>query len=171
MEFNEICNVLINVCEHGNLSLLEPISKYLTHVHVNNKNNFAFRVACSNGHLEVVQWLVDTFELTIADAKSFNNEALRIVCYYERLNILQFLIGRFQMSEDDYNQTVNWYWTKLITNACKEENRFMVSWFLTKFPKNEILLNDIPEECKIFVEEVLNEHDVMIKPASKHAIN
>ena len=64
---------------------------------------------------------------------------------------------------------MEYYWLQLIRKACKEENRFMVSWFLTKFPKNEILLNDIPEVCREFVEDVLNEHDVMIKPASKLA--
>jgi len=42
--------------------------------------------------------------------------------------------------------------------ACKEENRFIVSWFQTKFPNNEI-----PEECKIFAEDVLNESEIMIK--------
>jgi len=50
----------------------------------------------------------------------------------------------------------------------------MVSWFQTKFPKNDILLNDILLNdillnVKNFVEEVLNEHEIIIKPALNYA--
>jgi len=59
---------------------------------------------------------------------------------------------------------VEYYWLQLIRKACKEENRFMVSWLTTNFPNVEI-----PKDCKEFVEEVENENEIMIKPASKYA--
>ena len=96
--------------------------------------------------------------------RSDNNYAFRNASSCQNLNILQFFIEHFQLSEDDYNQPVNQYYTLLIKKACKEENRFMVSWFVTN---NEILLNDIPKECKQLIEDVLNEHEIMIKPSSK----
>jgi len=267
MEFSEICNVLLKVCRNGKLFQLKTISNHLAHVHVKNKNNEAFRLACENGHLEVANWLVDTFGLTVQDARCDNNNcAFHAVCCYgrlevlkwfvhtfgiivedasyknnyticyaccygrlkvskwlvdtfkitisdeksdnnyakwlldtfkltienartdnnnafhgkcllEHLTILQFLIGCFQLP--DYDESINHYLTRLMKKACEERNGFMVSWFLTKFPLNDILLNDIllndillndiPEECKKFVEEVLNENEVMIKPASKIA--
>jgi len=229
MQFQEICNVLYSVCENGNLFELESISDNLTHLHVKNEDNkafriaclhghlevlkwlvdkfgltvmdvrcnenwafriaclhghlevakwlvdkfrltiedvrsldnYAFRLACSHGHLEVAKWLVDIFGLTIDDVRCLDHEAFRYACQYGHLNILHYLIGRFQLTEDDYSAGVNSNWTSLITKACVEGNKFMVSWFITKFPKKEI-----PEEFKEFVEEVIDEHEVMIKRAS-----
>jgi len=88
--------------------------------------------------------------------RSDNNYAFRNASSCQNLNILQFFIEHFQLSEDDYNQPVNQYYTLLIKKACKEENKYMLSWFVTKLPKNDIqsngiMLNDIPEECKEFV--------------------
>jgi len=45
-----------------------------------SENNDAFRCACLNGHLELVKWIFDTFELTIDDARSVNNWAFRNAC-------------------------------------------------------------------------------------------
>ena len=164
MEFNKVCGCLYEACADGDLLQLESISEHLKIEHARSDNNFAFRVACGKGHLKVAKWLVDTFGLTITDVRSSDNDAFRRACYYGHLNILQFLIGRFQLSEDDYSQPVNLNWIRLMKKGCGEGNKFMVSWFVTNFPNN-----DIPEECEEFVKEVLNENDVMIKPASKHA--
>jgi len=199
----EICKILHDVCENGNLLQLENINLTLEHVQsennkalrwaciyghlevtkwlvdtfeltihdVRSENNCAFRYACSNGHLEVAKWLVDKFGLTIVDVESDNNHAFRYACSNGHLNIMQFFIERFQLIKDDYTKPVNRHWISLIKKACKERNGFMVSWLVTKFLNNEILLNDILlneiPECKEFVEEVLNENEVMIKPASK----
>jgi len=134
---------------------------------VRSRNNEAFLCASVNGRLELFTWLVDTFELTVQDMRSDDNYALRYACSSQHLNILQFLIGRFQLSEDDYFAPVDRNWISLIKKSCKEENRFIVSWLITNFPKNDILLNDIPEDCKEFVKEVFDENEIMIKPASK----
>jgi len=65
-------------------------------------------------------------------------------------------LRKYSLSE----KNSEWEW--LIHKACEEENGFMVSWFVTNFSYNEI-----PKECKEFVEKVENEHEIMIKPASK----
>ena len=137
----------------------------LTAEDAKTNNNYAFRCVCSCGHLEVSKWLVDRFGLTINDIRCFNNWAFRYACTNGHLKILEFIIGGFQLSEDDYRKGVNENWIILMTKACEEENRFMVGWFVTKFENKEIL-----EEWKGFVEVVINEDDVMIKPASKHFV-
>ena len=169
MEFDKICNVLVKLCTHGDLSQLQEMS-HLELKHIQHNNNYAFRYACCYGHLEVLKWLVDTFELTLMDVRSLGNDALNLACKHGHLNILQFLIGCFQLSKDDYVSFVDWYWISLMTKACEEENGFMVSWFLINFPRNRILLNRIPKKWHIFVKEILNENEneIMIKPASKH---
>jgi len=156
-------------CTYGHLEVAKWLVDKLglTIEDVRCCDNYAFRYACQNGDLEVLKWLGDKFEFTIEDARCKDNEIFKHACMFKQMELLQFLIGRFQLTEDDYNEPVNRHWTSLIKEACGEENKFMVSWFITKFPKKVILLNEIPEECKEFVKKVLDENDVMIKPASK----
>jgi len=52
-----------------------------------------------------------------------------------------------------------------LKTACQEENKFIVFWLVTNFPDLKIA-----EECKEFVEQVLEENEIMIKPASKTII-
>ena len=156
-------------CEYGHLEVAKWLVDTfgLTINNVRSKDNFAFRLTCENGHLEVAKWLVDKFGLNIADVKSQNNYAFCSACENGHLNIMQFLIGSFELLEDDCTTSVNYHWTSLMKKAYKEENRFMVSWFVTKFPKNVILLNDtllndIFEDCKEFVlqDKVSNEKNM-----------
>ena len=150
-------------CQNGKLEDAKRlVDKHgLTILDVQHCDNYAFRYACIYGHLEVTKWLVDTFKLTINDVRSKYNEAIRFVCYNAHLNILQFLIECFDLSNDDYNESVCFHWNSLMETACiKKKNEFMVSWFVTKFP-----LNDIPEKCKEYVAEVMERDGIMVKVA------
>jgi len=162
MEIKEIC-LFRSTCYCGHLEVAKwLVDKHgLTIMDVRSEDNYAFRCACSNGHLEVAQWLVHTFELTIWDVRYKDNYAFRCACNNLHLDILQFLIGCFQLSENDYSFPVIQHWPMLMNKACDEKNSFMVSWFVTNFPNNEI-----QEEWKAFVEEVLSENEIMVKPAT-----
>jgi len=138
-------------CQYEHLEVLKWLVDTfgLTIIDERGQIFYAFRWACSNGHLEVAKWLVDKFELTLDDLKSDNNHAFRSACMFGHLNILQFLIGCFQLSEDDYSVPVNQHWISLMTKACKEHNRFMVSWFITN---NDIMLSWIFEHYAVLIQ-------------------
>ena len=53
------------------------------------KGNYAFRWACTNGHLIIAQWL-STF-LTLDDMRSNNNAALRCAYEHGHLQVVKWL--------------------------------------------------------------------------------
>jgi len=115
----------------------------------------ALNDACSSGHLELTEWLIDTFKFKVESSVSF-------VCYNNRIQILQMYITKNLLSSSSYHFFISCNWRALLKTACHEENKFMVFWFVTNFPDLEI-----PEKCKSFTKDVLEENDIMIKPASK----
>ena len=124
----------------------------------------AFEYACSMGHLELSTWLVDTFSLIVSES------AVRNTCAYNRIEILQMFVAKNILKSSGFIHIIQRYWGPLLKTACLKGNKFMVFWLVINFPDLKILLNDIPEEFKQFVEEVLEENEIMIKPASKTVI-
>ena len=78
-----------------------PLLTGLTTDDARTFNYEALREACGNGHLEVVQWLTDRFQLTSDDARAEDNEALRMACYYGYLEVAQWLTDQFQLTAAD----------------------------------------------------------------------
>lgn len=62
--------------------------------------------------LDVVQWLIEHFQLTAADARTGNNFALRWVCYHGHLVTAQWLVDRFGLTVADTqaveNEALRW---------------------------------------------------------------
>jgi len=55
----------------------------------------------AHGHLEVCQWLHETFGLTIEDARGYNNCALRFAAQYGHLEVCQWLHKTFCLTPAD----------------------------------------------------------------------
>ena len=64
-------------------------------------NNFAFRVVCQRGLLEVVKYLVENFNLTIDDVRSDNNFALRHASVNRHSEVVTYLANTFNLTIDD----------------------------------------------------------------------
>ncbi len=61
-------------------------------------------LACINGHLNVVQWLVTNFNLTADDVRANNNWALQYSCASNHKAVAQWLIDRFQLPVEEIKQ-------------------------------------------------------------------
>ena len=61
---------------------------------VRDNDNFALRIACEQGHLDVAKWPTATFGLTAADARDNDNHALRRACSGGHLDVAQCLLER-----------------------------------------------------------------------------
>jgi len=61
------------------------------------KTDFAFRLACGYGHLNVAQWLIDLSKDTETyggpiDIHAFSDFAFRVACYHGHFDIARWLI-------------------------------------------------------------------------------
>ena len=56
-----------------------------------SRDNYALRWAARYGHLDVVKWLVSTFNLNADDVRSWNNWALRWAAERGHLDVVKYL--------------------------------------------------------------------------------
>jgi len=71
----------------------------LTTDDVRDNNNRALMRASQKGHQPVVQWLIETYALTIADARSVS--ALKLVYEWGRTELAQWLVARFAFAPNE----------------------------------------------------------------------
>jgi len=93
--------------------------------------------------------------------------AFKAICKWYQISMLELFLKRFPLSPDLLRK-VDKHWYHLIKDSCKNDNKFIVSWLVTRFP-----LHHIPEKYQNYVDEIKleNENDdhMLIKPASKRA--
>jgi hypothetical protein len=87
--------------------------QYLSLEDVRSWNNWALRKAAENGHLPVVQYLCEKFQLTIQDVRSRDNEALRMAASRGHLQVVQYLCEYHdrenrQLTIQDVRSDNNW---------------------------------------------------------------
>jgi len=143
-------------------------------------DNFPLRYLCETGNLEMVAWLMHRYKYTTADLSMRTNmgySAFSNICSYAHIPILEFCIKRFESIPEDrindnsyINHVIIKRWKKVMIKSCLLQNAFVVAWLIDHFPNEEILLNDIPEDCKEFVQKILDDNDILIKPAGKYSI-
>jgi ankyrin repeat protein len=75
--------------------------QYLSLEDVRSDNNYALRWAAQYGHLPVVQYLCEKFQLTIRDVRTCDNWALRGAAVYGHLPVVQYLCEKFQLTIQD----------------------------------------------------------------------
>jgi hypothetical protein len=80
----------INACKEGNLE--EAINIYTKHKpNIHALDDYAFRLACSQGHLNIASWLYGLEDKP--NIHAFDDCAFRSACYYGHINIAQWLYG------------------------------------------------------------------------------
>src|SRR5438477_627703 len=88
--------IFTNACIKGQFEFVKYIiNEYTAHdINVHSDNEYAFRFSCRNGHLNVAQWLVDTFDdinIHIYDEFAFVSS-----CENGHLNVARWLVSRFK---------------------------------------------------------------------------
>jgi hypothetical protein len=84
------------------------VCQYLSYEDIHKRNHFVLRWAAENGHLKVVQYLCEKFQLTIQDVRSCINEALRLAAFRGHLPVVQYLCEKFQLTIQDVRSLDNW---------------------------------------------------------------
>jgi hypothetical protein len=83
------------------------VCQYLSYEDIHKRNHFVLRWASSEGHLKVVQYLCEKFQLTIQDVRSVNNDALRWAAFHGHLPVVQYLCEKFQLTIQDVRSKNN----------------------------------------------------------------
>ena len=73
----------------------------------NVRSGDVLRWACEKGHLDVVQYLCKTFELTVEDIRSCDNLALQLACENGHLKIIQWLYSACELTVEDIRSDYN----------------------------------------------------------------
>jgi hypothetical protein len=63
--------------------------------------NYALRKASENGHIDVVKYLVERFQLTVEDAQARSNYAFRHATCNGHLEVLKYLVDTFDLARKD----------------------------------------------------------------------
>jgi hypothetical protein len=74
--------------------------QYLSYEDVRSNNDYAFRWAAHYGHLPLVQYLCEKFQLTIRDVGCVH-EALRWAAFNGHVSVVQYLCEKFQLTIED----------------------------------------------------------------------
>jgi hypothetical protein len=90
-------NMALDYCSH--VFCWKYRSKYLSLKDIRSFHNYALRWGAGIGHLPVVQYLCEKFQLTIQDVRSVNNDALRCAAMNGHLPVVQYLRQRYNIDE------------------------------------------------------------------------
>lgn len=118
--------VFICACLSGNLLIAKSIHANKPNINISANNDYAFRIACENGHLEVAQWLYEI-------KKEINIEiAFIFACENGHLDIAQWLleIKPSIKNLDDY--------VTAFENACENAKLDVAKWLFEVNPCDDM---------------------------------
>jgi ankyrin repeat protein len=91
----------LNAAENGNMdTMVECINSGVDIEARTNDGRTALHYASGNGHLEMVQYLIDTCHVDREAKSNMGWTALHWAISYDRLEMLQYLIGLYQIDTD-----------------------------------------------------------------------
>ena len=93
-----------------------------------------FQLASGNGHLDVLKWLTVTFQMKAIDARADNNCAFRWASGNGHLDVLKWLTFTFQLSDIDVRSNNNC----ALRWAKKSRHLDVVNWLTITFPNHNI---------------------------------
>ena len=99
-------------------------------VNISADNNFAFRHACLNGHLEVVKWLVE-----IHPSTKYDNKGFVYACWYAHLEVAKWLVVINPSAEYFYDCCYD----SAFVNACSRGYLEVAKWLVDIKPSAEYL--------------------------------
>jgi len=88
-----------------------------------------FRYAAGNGHLEMVKYLVEKFELTAGDVRSRDNHALRCAAANGHIEMVQYLVEKFELTAEDARANDNVVLRWAASNGHLEMVQYLVEQF------------------------------------------
>ena len=116
---------LLDACALGNLTLVKSIidnNKNNTNFSVHFCDDYSFRTACCNGHLEVAKWLLSNYP-NIKVFDNFNDNFFQSVCSYGHLDVAKWLYSINPKVTDNFQTAFN--------TSCSAGCLDIIKWILS----------------------------------------
>ena len=97
---------LFYACARGHLPAVHVLAEQYP-LDARAENNAALCWASINGHLFVVAYLTEHFQLTQEDARANDNFALRVACHAGHLPVVRYLSEHYQLTREDARADYN----------------------------------------------------------------
>jgi antitoxin component HigA of HigAB toxin-antitoxin module len=93
-------------------------------------DNIILLSSCEYGHLEIVKYLINTFDLKVEDTKGIDDhDALQISCATGHLEIIKFLVDTFKLTAKDIKSYNNSALRLSCTHGHLEVVKYLVDTF------------------------------------------
>ena len=100
---NYAYNEFIKCCENGNLDKIKIIVNNCI-IDIHAKNELGFLYACTNGHLNIVIYLINLYKndnkYTIVNIHANNESGFRLACLNGHLHVVEYLINLYKINSD-----------------------------------------------------------------------
>lgn len=106
-------------CKNGHIKMIDWLQKIST-IDIQCDNNYAFRMACAGGHLDIAQYLRS--ECPTININACDNFAFYFACAYGHLNVAQWLYAENRIEENMIEEN-------MIEENRIEENKIEVNNF------------------------------------------
>jgi antitoxin component HigA of HigAB toxin-antitoxin module len=91
--------------------------------------NYLLRTVAKCGHIEILKYIVETYNLTIRDVRTYGNEALIEALDYNHSDIARYLIETFNLTVKDIRYDDN----AVLRKAAYHGNLDVLRWLIEKF--------------------------------------
>jgi len=121
-----------NACEKGRLDRVVELVNNGVNIHANNE--YGFQLACYNGHLEVIKYLMEQEDKP--NIHAYNETGFRWACENGRLEVVKYLM------EQDDKPNIHAGNEEGFQSACYNGHLEAVRYLVTICDEYEIVMND-----------------------------
>lgn len=126
------------ICGYGYLEFAKWMVKNDPQIDIHNNNEFAFRMACKNGKLDVCKWLYDiSKDNNKINITIYKNDPIRKASKYGHINVVEWLIDKIGMK--NFNIVDQNY--KIFRITCQNNQLKMAQKLYNTFPIPEYILS------------------------------
>jgi ankyrin repeat protein len=106
------------------------LNKNKINIHSNNEQGFIS--ACMNGHIHIVEYLINLYKNDIIYTKININNGLgfQLACAYGHLNIVKYLVNLYKNNQTSDNKMININNNRGFICACKTEHQHIITYLM-----------------------------------------
>lgn len=123
-------------CKEGNLYEVKTLLNNYSDIDISKDNEYAFRWACCNGHLDVAQYLWSLWKFPAINLSAYSDAAFVSSCRNGHLKVAKWLFSLYKF------YVSNSMCKHAFVSSCKNGHLHIIEWLLNVKPNINISAND-----------------------------